>query len=104
MIATIVETKDLLSTVVASLVAGVGFFGAYALTFHAGIERHTKDIDFFVRPADLRPTLEVLGAAGFRTELTYPHWLGKAYDDGQFIDVIFNLGNGSAPVDDTASA
>jgi hypothetical protein len=31
----------------------------------------------------------------------YPHWLAKAYDeDGSFIDVIFNSGNGGAPVDD----
>jgi Uncharacterised nucleotidyltransferase len=74
--------------------------GAYALAVHAGVERHTKDIDVFLRPADLEPALAALGRAGFRPEVTYPHWLAKAFLDGHFIDLIFNLGNGSAPVDD----
>jgi hypothetical protein len=74
--------------------------GAYALHHHAGIERHTKDMDVFVRPQDSRAALDALAAAGYRTELTFPHWLGKAYQDGDFIDVIFSSGNGMAPVDD----
>ncbi len=39
-------------------------------------------------------------AAGFRTELTFPHWLGKVMSDGDLIDVIFSSGNGIAEVDD----
>ncbi len=83
-------------------VAGVPFLvgGAYALHRYAGIERHTKDFDVFVRQQDSRAALAALEGAGFRTELTFPHWLGKAYQDGEFIDVIFSSGNGVACVDD----
>jgi len=82
--------------------AGVPFLvgGAYALHRYTGIERHTKDLDVFVRPADSRAALDVLTAAGCRTELTFPHWLGKAYRDGEFIDIIFSSGNAVAAVDD----
>lgn len=81
---------------------GVPFLvgGAYALAVYAGVERHTKDFDIFVRPADARKALDTLGAAGYRTEMTFPHWLGKAYGDEDFIDVIFSSGNGVAVVDD----
>ena len=39
-------------------------------------------------------------AHGWRTELTYPHWLAKVYDGEDFIDLIFNSGNGLTPVDE----
>jgi hypothetical protein len=74
--------------------------GAYSLAHYAGIVRHTKDLDVFVRPADCARTLGALEAAGFRSELTFPHWLGKAYRGEHFIDVIFRSGNGLAEVDD----
>jgi hypothetical protein len=74
--------------------------GAYAFGHYTGIARHTKDFDIFVRPEDARRTLEVLAAAGFDTELTFPHWLGKAYRGDDFIDVIFSSGNGLVRVDD----
>jgi hypothetical protein len=82
--------------------AGVPFLvgGAYALHQYAGVERHTKDFDVFVRPADGGPALDALAALGCRTELTFPHWLGKAYRGDDFIDVIFSSGNALAPVDD----
>jgi hypothetical protein len=74
--------------------------GAYALTKHAGIERHTKDLDIFVRPGDRDRILDALCAAGFRIEVSYPHWLAKAYADAGFIDVIYSSGNGIVEVDD----
>jgi hypothetical protein len=82
--------------------AGVPFLvgGAYALHKYAGIERHTKDFDVFVRAKDCRKALDSLTAMGCRTELTFPHWLGKAYRGDDFIDVIFSSGNGLAAVDD----
>jgi hypothetical protein len=81
--------------------AGVPFLvgGAYALHRYTGIERHTKDLDVFVRPADSRAALDALAAADCRTELTFPHWLGKAYRGDEFIDVIFSSGNAVAAVD-----
>src|SRR5262245_27256499 len=63
--------------------------GAYALACHTGIVRHTKDLDIFTRPEDCKRILEVLSAAGHRTEFTDPVWLGKAFMGEDFIDVIF---------------
>ena len=74
--------------------------GAYAYECYTGIARHTKDLDVFVRRADLERVLEALSAAGYRTELTFPHWLAKAHQGEEFVDVIFAAGNGVARVDD----
>jgi Nucleotidyl transferase of unknown function (DUF2204) len=81
--------------------AGVPFLvgGAYALTKHAGVERHTKDLDVFVFPDDRDAVLAALASAGFHTELSFPHWLAKAYGDDGFIDVIYSSGNGVVRVD-----
>jgi hypothetical protein len=73
--------------------------GAYSLAQHAGIIRHTKDFDLFVMPRDCERVLARLGEAGFRTEVTFPHWLGKAFRGEYFVDVIFSSGNGIATVD-----
>jgi hypothetical protein len=82
--------------------AGVPYLigGAYAMGTLAGIERHTKDIDAFVRRRDRDHVLRVLEAAGYRTEVTFPHWLAKAWIVERFVDVIYSSGNGAAPVDD----
>jgi hypothetical protein len=74
--------------------------GAYALAHYTGIIRHTKDIDLFVRGSDLPRVLEALAGAGYRTEWTFSHWLAKAFAGDDFVDVIFNSGNGACPVDD----
>lgn len=74
--------------------------GAYSFWRHTGLARHTKDFDIFVRPADCERVLQTLAAAGYTVELTFPHWLGKAYSGDNCIDVIFSSGNGVARVDD----
>ncbi|MGN6757455.1 MAG: nucleotidyltransferase family protein [Thermomicrobiales bacterium] len=74
--------------------------GAYALEQYTGIARHTKDFDIFVHPASVQPTLAILAGAGFRTELTFRHWLGKAFRGDDLVDVIFSSGNGIGVVDD----
>jgi hypothetical protein len=74
--------------------------GAYALECFTGIQRHTKDFDLFVRREDCPGVLGALAAIGCRTEVTFPHWLGKAYRDDNFIDIIFASGNGLCRVDD----
>ena len=74
--------------------------GAYALAQYTGIVRHTKDLDVFVRPADSERALACLAAEGYRTELTFAHWLGKAFHGDDFVDVIFRSGNGICAVDD----
>ena len=84
--------------------AGVPFLvgGAFALAKHAGIERHTKDLDILVRRGDRDRTLQTLKAAGYRTEVSFPHWLAKAYnyDEDGLVDVIYSSGNGVAEVDE----
>jgi hypothetical protein len=77
--------------------------GAYAYERYTGIERHTKDFDIFCRQEDAEAILGVLAdALGCRTELTFPHWLGKAYNPptGDYVDVIFSSGSGIAVVDE----
>jgi hypothetical protein len=74
--------------------------GAYAFGYYTGISRHTKDLDLFVRPGDASRALGALGRAGYRTEMTFSHWLGKAFSGDDFVDVIFSSGNGLCPVDD----
>ena len=52
-------------------------------------ETAVEDLDLLVRPADADASLDVLAAAGCRTEKTDPRWLHKAWMDGVLIDVIF---------------
>jgi hypothetical protein len=74
--------------------------GAYALERYTGIARHTKDLDVFVRRPDSEDVLEAFARAGYRTERTFPHWLGKVYRDDNILDVIYSSGNGIVEVDD----
>lgn len=77
--------------------------GAYALAFHAGIVRHTKDLDVFLKLSDLPRATAAFERAGFRVERTHPHWLAKVYakhDPTAFVDLIFRSGNGLCEVDD----
>ena len=74
--------------------------GAYAFARYTGIERHTKDFDIFLRRADFQRAEKTLQDAGYRTELTFRHWIGKAYHKDNFIDLIFSAGNRVAEVDE----
>ena len=74
--------------------------GAYAFARYTGIERHTKDLDLFLRRSDFQLVADALRAAGLRTELTHPHWIGKAFSADLFVDLIFGGGNGEAEVDE----
>ena len=74
--------------------------GAYAFAHYTGIVRHTKDFDVFVRPEDFDRALEVFEQAGYKTERNFPHWLGKAFQGDDFVDLIFSSGNGIARVDE----
>ena len=74
--------------------------GAYALAPAGWVVRDTKDLDLFLRRADRDRALAALTAAGYQAGVTYPHWLAKAARGDYFIDLIYNSGNGVAPVDD----
>jgi hypothetical protein len=74
--------------------------GAFAFIHQAGIDKSTKDLDIFARPADVQRLLEACASAGYDTELVFSHWLAKIRSPEGFIDVIFSSGNGIATVDD----
>lgn len=74
--------------------------GGYAMAVYTGIRRDTKDLDLFVREEDHRQILQTLEKAGYRTEYFYPFWIAKALAGEDFIDILYNSGNGVARVDD----
>jgi Nucleotidyl transferase of unknown function (DUF2204) len=74
--------------------------GSHALLNYTGIVRETKDFDLFVRRADLDDALGALRQAGYHTEVTFPHWLAKAKDGANVVDLVFSSGNGICRVDD----
>jgi hypothetical protein len=81
--------------------SGIPFLvgGALALESSCGIRRRTHDLDIFVLQHDFPQVLAALAERGYRTEVTYSHWLGKAFHDENCLDLIFNSGNGICPVD-----
>jgi Uncharacterised nucleotidyltransferase/BON domain len=54
-----------------------------------GRDRWTHDIDFLIRRRDRWRALQVLAAAGYRTQQTYPDWLFKGIKNGVLVDVLF---------------
>jgi predicted nucleotidyltransferase len=54
-----------------------------------GRPRCSGDVDLLLRPGDAHRALEALGAHGFATEETNPHWLFKATRHGVLVDLIF---------------
>ena len=85
--------------------AGIPFLvgGAFALKHYGKLVRDTKDLDLMTTRVHVDRALVALEAGGCETDLRFPHWLAKAYSptSSDFIDLIFNSGNGLTPVDDT---
>lgn len=81
--------------------AGIPFLvgGGYALRNYTGIVRDTKDFDLFILRRDVPRSLTAATRAGFRTDLRFPHWLGKVLENDRVVDLIFSSGNGLCPVD-----
>src|SRR5437763_8571016 len=75
--------------------------GVYIVEVCGGVSRSTKDFDLYVRPNHVRAALRALARAGYKTELTFPHWLAKATYEGDILDLIFRAGNGLCEVDDS---
>jgi hypothetical protein len=97
------RTIDFYVRSMAALETGeIGFLvgGAWAFEAHTGIGGRTKDLDLFLRPGDVEAALGVLEGEGYRTELTSPIWIGKAFDGTDVVDLIFSSGNGICTVDD----
>jgi hypothetical protein len=77
--------------------------GGFALEFYTHLGRGTKDMDLLIQRHDLEQVFEAFNKSGFKPELTFSHWLGKVYCDNDFndfVDIIFNSGNGLCEVDD----
>lgn len=78
--------------------------GAFAFAHCTGIHRDTKDLDLMLKREDIQRALELFEVAGYRTELAFPHWLAKVHqrpgEGSDFVDLIFNSGNGVAATDD----
>jgi predicted nucleotidyltransferase len=75
--------------------------GAYVVEVYAGVSRRTKDFDLFIRPDHVDAALDTLARAGYKTELTSPHWLAKARYGRDYVDLIFRAGNGLCEIDDS---
>ena len=75
--------------------------GAYMVEVCGGVSRSTKDFDLYLRPNHVKAALRALARAGYKTELTFPHWLAKATYEGDILDLIFRAGNGLCEVDDS---
>src|SRR5262245_20769839 len=74
--------------------------GSHALLNYTGIVRETKDFDLFLKADDLDAALDALKEAGYHTESTFPHWLAKAKQGNDVVDLVFSSGNGVCRVDD----
>ena len=74
--------------------------GACMLERITGIVRPTKDFDLHVRPEQLPQVFAILDLAGYQTEMTFSHWLGKVFQRTDYIDIIFSSGNGLCRVDE----
>jgi hypothetical protein len=73
--------------------------GTYSFEAYTGIRRATKDLDLFVLRDDWRRVEDALRADDIDTELTFPHWLGKARQGRHYADLLFSSGNGLCVVD-----
>ncbi|RPJ50785.1 MAG: nucleotidyl transferase [Acidobacteria bacterium] len=74
--------------------------GAFALHAYTGLWRNTKDLDVFIRPADVDKALGAFAKAGYKTEILESHWLSKAHRPPYFVDLIFGMANGRVTFDD----
>jgi hypothetical protein len=74
--------------------------GAFAHACFTGIRRSTKDLDLFIMRRDYDRVVALVQQQGWKAEMTYPHWLAKIYHGEDFVDLIFNSGNGLTPVDE----
>src|SRR5438105_932609 len=73
--------------------SGIPFLvgGAFAFSYYTHVPRDTKDIDVFVKREDCLRVLEAFERDGYRTELPFPHWLGKIHADDQHAQAVLAL-------------
>ena len=77
------------------------FMGGLASSVY-GRDRHTHDLDVFVRHADGEAALAALAAHGFGVERSEPRWIFKAAKRGLLVDLIFESSDGTTLEADVA--
>jgi predicted nucleotidyltransferase len=70
-----------------------GLMGALASALF-GRPRWTLDIDIFIRPQDVRRSVEALESAGFESKPSQHNWLVKCVRDRVLVDLIFTAKGG----------
>ncbi len=68
--------------------------GTYAFACYTGIERPTKDVDFFCTPEEYPKLLQLCSEHGYETELLDKTWIAKVHSSGLTADIIFAERNG----------
>jgi hypothetical protein len=74
--------------------------GGFAVFYHTGLFRDTKDLDVFIKPGDYPAILKLFEERGFVVQVYDVRWLLKIYKDDKFIDLIFSSVNNICKVDD----
>jgi hypothetical protein len=69
--------------------------GAYALYAYTGNWRNSKDLDVFLQPCHLKPALDAMIGAGFRTEVRDRQWLAKVHHPPYLLDLLFAIRHSS---------
>lgn len=75
--------------------------GAFALHYHTGIWRNTKDLDLFLTAEELPKAMACLERNGLGCEVCDPVWLAKAKRNDYFVDLITGMSNAVIVVDDS---
>lgn len=78
--------------------------GAFSLAGYTGHWRNTKDLDFFILPADRAAFVQMTLDMGFKDyydELQYEqHWIYRALRDNVLVDLIWAMANRRTQVDE----
>jgi hypothetical protein len=72
--------------------------GTFAVNAYTGIDRATKDMDFFCKASDFPKIFHLFSDAGYRTRIEDERWLAKAFSGEHFVDIIFSSANAVTPV------
>lgn len=82
--------------------SGIPFLvgGTFAVNAYTGINRPTKDIDFFCKPGDYPKLLNIFAENGYKTQVLDERWLAKVTKDKYYFDFIFSSPNGAATMND----
>lgn len=77
--------------------------GGFSLAFYTNRWRNTKDMDFYVLPAERQQMIDALGKAGFvdyYDQKAYDRgWIYRSHQKGVIVDVIWSMANRRAEVD-----